>query len=155
MGFKSILMDDVNKVFLNGDEFGEQHAIDGKLMTVVVDGNEVVERSKKQTENGRTDGLFERQIIIYVANVRGAIQTENRGTGETDAIQFRYMVSGKVKNLSPGNVKRGETFGSKITMTVNRLLIELNGESVLEIDKISNKVVINGKDITAKIRKMC
>ena len=67
MGFKSILMDDVNKVFLNGDEFGEQHAIDGKLMTVVVDGNEVVERSKKQTENGRTDGLFERQIIIYVA----------------------------------------------------------------------------------------
>jgi len=26
---------------------------------------------------------------------------------------------------------------------------------VLEIDKISNKVVVNGKDITAKIRKMC
>nr|DAW08810.1 MAG TPA: tail tube protein [Bacteriophage sp.] len=102
------------------------------------------------------------QLINYldttknaVLNVRGAIQTENRGTGETDAIQFRYMVSGKVKNLSPGNVKRGETFGSKITMTVNRLLIELNGESVLEIDKISNKVVVNGKDITAKIRKMC
>lgn len=88
-------------------------------------------------------------------NIRGAIQVENRGTGETDAIQFRYMISGKSKGLSAGNVKRGEKFDSKITMTVNRLLIELNGNSVLEIDKIANKVAVNGKDITAKIRKMC
>lgn len=67
MSFKSILMDDVKGVFLNGEEFAEQHVIDGKLMTVSVDGNEVVERSKKQVEEGRTDGLYERQTIIYVS----------------------------------------------------------------------------------------
>ena len=67
MSFKSILMDDVKGVFLNGEEFAEQHVIDGKLMTVSVDGNEVVERSKKQVEEGRSDGLYERQTIIYVS----------------------------------------------------------------------------------------
>lgn len=67
MSFKSILMDDVKGVFLNGEEFAEQHVIDGKLMTISVDGNEVVERSKKQVEEGRTDGLYERQTIIYVS----------------------------------------------------------------------------------------
>lgn len=67
MSFKSILMGDIADVFLNGDEFAEKHVIDGKEMTVSVDGNEVVERSKKQVEDGRTDGLYERQTIIYVA----------------------------------------------------------------------------------------
>ena len=67
MSFKSILMDDITNVFLNKDEFAEEHVIDGKKMTVSVDGNEVVERSKKQVENGRTDGLYERQTIIYVS----------------------------------------------------------------------------------------
>lgn len=67
MSFKNILMGDITDVFLNGDEFAEKHIIDGKEMTVSVDGNEVVERSKKQVENGRTDGLYERQIIIYVS----------------------------------------------------------------------------------------
>ena len=65
------------------------------------------------------------------------------------------MVNGKVKQLSPGNVKRGESFGSKISVAVRRLLMELDGDSVIEIDKLNNKAVINGKDITSKIRKMC
>lgn len=67
MSFKSILMGDIANVFLNGDEFAEQHIIDGKRMTVSVDGNEVIERSKKQIEEGRTDGLYERQTVIYVS----------------------------------------------------------------------------------------
>ena len=88
-------------------------------------------------------------------NIRGAIQVENRGTGETDMVQFRYMVNGKVKQLSPGNVKRGESFGSKISVAVRRLLMEMDVDPVIEIDKLNNKAVINGKDITSKIRKMC
>lgn len=67
MSFKSVIMSDIHNVFLNEDEFAEKHVIDGKKMTVVVDGNEVIERSKKQAENGRLDGLYERQVIIYVS----------------------------------------------------------------------------------------
>lgn len=88
-------------------------------------------------------------------NIRGAIQAESRGTGETKMIQFRYMVSGKVKQLTPGNAKRGETFGSKITIAVRRLLMELDGETVIEIDKLNGKVVVDGNDIMQDIRRMC
>lgn len=102
------------------------------------------------------------QLIKYldttknaVINVRGAIQAEDKGTGETKFLQFRYMVSGKVKQLTPGNAKRGETFGSKISVAVRRVLMEIAGETVIDIDKLNGKVVVDGKDITQAIRKMC
>ena len=67
MEFKDILFQDISNVFLNFKEFGEEHLIDGKKMTVIIDGNEVVDRSKKQSEKGRIDGVFEKQIIMYVS----------------------------------------------------------------------------------------
>lgn len=88
-------------------------------------------------------------------NVRGAIQAEDKGTGETKFLQFRYMVSGKVKQMTPGNAKRGEKFGTKISVAVRRLLMEVGGETVIEIDKLNGKVVVDGNDVTAAIRKMC
>lgn len=65
--FKEIAYEDIKNVFLNPEEFGEIHIVDGKRMVVSIDGMEVVERSKKQTERGRIDGVFERQIVMYVA----------------------------------------------------------------------------------------
>lgn len=65
--FKEILRNDINQVFLNPDEFGEIHTIDGRQMVCMIDENEVIERSKKQVEKGRIDGIYERQIMLYVA----------------------------------------------------------------------------------------
>lgn len=65
--FKDILFQDIKRTLLNPEEFGEVHTIDGKRMVVSVDGMEVVERAKKQAEQGRIDGVFKQQIIIYVA----------------------------------------------------------------------------------------
>lgn len=67
MGFKELAARDIQTVFLNSDEFGEIHNVDGKSMTVIIDGMEVVERSKKQIEHGRVDGIYEKQIIMYVS----------------------------------------------------------------------------------------
>lgn len=67
MGFKELAAQDIRNTFLNPEEFGEEHMVDGKPMTIIVDGLEVVERSKKQVEKGRIDGIYEKQIIIYVA----------------------------------------------------------------------------------------
>lgn len=65
--FKEILFQDIKRTFLNPEEFGEMHTIDGKRMVVSVDGMEVVERAKKQVENSRIDGIFKQRIILYVA----------------------------------------------------------------------------------------
>lgn len=66
-GFKELAFMDIQHVFMNPEEFGEKHQIDGKTMTVVIDGLEVVNRSKKQAERGRIDGIYEKQILIYVS----------------------------------------------------------------------------------------
>lgn len=66
-GFKELAFLDIQNVFMNPEEFGEKHQIDGKEMLVVVDGMEVVERSKKQVEHGRIDGIYEKQVLIYVS----------------------------------------------------------------------------------------
>ena len=36
-------------------------------MTVIIDGFEVVERSKKQSEKGRIDGIYQKQVLLYVS----------------------------------------------------------------------------------------
>lgn len=84
-GFKDALQSDI-KIFLNPEEFAEKHLINGKEMTVSIDGNEVVERSKKQTEKGRIDGIYEQQIMLYVSREQfgrmppiGAMMTVDSG----------------------------------------------------------------------------
>lgn len=67
MGFKELAARDITNVFLNQEEFGEVHEVDGRRMTIIIDGMEVVERSKKQVEHGRIDGIYEKQIIVYVS----------------------------------------------------------------------------------------
>lgn len=63
--FKDLIADDIHNVFMNVDEFGEKHTIDGRAMTITVDNSEIIERSKKQIE--RTDGIYKKQILFYVS----------------------------------------------------------------------------------------
>lgn len=64
MSFKDIVQEDRKRVFLNLDEFGDTHTIDGKEMTVIVDNNEMLEREKRYKVHD--DGIFIRQVLIYV-----------------------------------------------------------------------------------------
>lgn len=101
LGFKELAFLDIHNVFMNPDEFGEKHQIDGKEMLVVVDGMEVVERSKKQVERGRIDGIYEKQVLIYVSRTEfGALpaigrilQFDNRQYRVVDAIDEGGMYS--------------------------------------------------------------
>ena len=63
--FKDILKSDIFETFLNTDEFSEYRIIDGRKMKVMMDDSELIERSKKQLD--RTDGIYKRQFIMYVA----------------------------------------------------------------------------------------
>ena len=40
--FKDIVQADRKAIFLNLDEFGDTHTIDGKDMTIIVDNNEML-----------------------------------------------------------------------------------------------------------------
>lgn len=67
MGFKDIAYNDISTVFLNPEEFGEEHVVDGRAMNIVMDNVEIIERSKKQSEAGRIDGVFKRELLFYVS----------------------------------------------------------------------------------------
>ena len=67
MGIKEIAYNDISTVFLNPEEFGEEHVVDGMAMNIVMDNVEIIERSKKQSEAGRIDGVFKRELLFYVS----------------------------------------------------------------------------------------
>ena len=63
--FKEMAAKDVGTVFFNNDEFSDTHLIDGKTMHVIVDTNELLDR----TQGGGTthlDGIYKAHILIYV-----------------------------------------------------------------------------------------
>lgn len=42
--FKDVLRSDIKSVFLNFEEFGEEHEINGETVLIIIDENELTER---------------------------------------------------------------------------------------------------------------
>ena len=63
--FKELIQRDVKQVFLNPEEYGEEHMVQGKPMVIVSDDLENIEREKKMKSN--MDGIHARQILFYVS----------------------------------------------------------------------------------------
>ncbi len=64
MSFKDEIKADAQKIFLNELEFADEHLVNGKQMTVLIDESEIIERQKKEKSN--MDGIYARKILIYV-----------------------------------------------------------------------------------------
>lgn len=64
MNFKELVAQDTKKVFINPEEFGEEHEIDGKTVMVIIDNNEQIERQKRITSN--SNGIFLKEVLFYV-----------------------------------------------------------------------------------------
>lgn len=45
--FKDVLRSDIKSVFLNFEEFGEEHEINGETVLIIIDENELTEREKR------------------------------------------------------------------------------------------------------------
>ena len=65
--FKDIIRADNSAAFLNPEEFGEAHLIGGRWMNIIIDGNEMIEREKRQSglQNYR-QGIYTKQVLFYV-----------------------------------------------------------------------------------------
>lgn len=61
--FKKIMELD-HGIFINFEEFGEYHTVDGKEMLVIVDDNEYKQRT--QREESRVDGVYTKHMLFYV-----------------------------------------------------------------------------------------
>lgn len=61
MNFKDTVLNDINDVFFNSDEFAESHNIDGRVVSCIVDNDRLMERSKKEF-----DGIYVGEMLIFV-----------------------------------------------------------------------------------------
>ena len=64
MTFKEQMAKDVGAVFLNPEEFGETHVVNGKEMVIIIDNNEQIEREKRV---GQSDAVYANQKLFYAA----------------------------------------------------------------------------------------
>ena len=71
--------------------------------------------------------------------IRGAQQTTNT-EGDIEFRPMRVVVRGR---------------GGKITLTTLYILIEVDGKTVVELDKLNEVYKVNGVDVLAKIKEMC
>lgn len=68
MTFKEQIAKDNQNVFLNLDEFGELHLVNGKKMLVLVDTLEQIDREKRYQfkHSLYADGVYLKELLIYV-----------------------------------------------------------------------------------------
>ena len=92
--------------------------------------------------------------VVQELTLRGAIQTLDKATQATGEVGMRVVFRGRCKKFSPGTVKQREAMDGSITLEVTYILIELDGQEKVKLDKINNEFRINGVDKLAKIRQL-
>ena len=86
--------------------------------------------------------------------LRGAQQTLD-SNGNTLVRPMRVVVAGKSTKLALGTAKRAGAMDSSVTLSVTYLLIEVDGVTMLELDKLNQVLKVNGVDLLAEIKEMC
>lgn len=87
--------------------------------------------------------------------LRGSEQLTDTGTGALTYRPVRIVERGRLKSFNPGKLEDGKAMEASVKLEVFYLLIEVNGESKLEYDKLNSIFTINGKDQLEKIRAYC
>ena len=67
--------------------------------------------------------------------------------------QYHVVIRGRVKSHEPGTLEAQKAMNSKTIVETHYVKIELNGETLVEVDKYGYKCIIGGIDILADVRK--
>lgn len=85
--------------------------------------------------------------------LRAAMQNEDKDGGYTYK-GLRIVLGGKPKELDPGKLKRASTMDSSTTLEVTRYLVEIDGVTVIDIDKHAGRYYVDGEDILAEVNAL-
>lgn len=85
--------------------------------------------------------------------VYGSIQSMDSGANEYVEEQIVVTVRGRAKSYAPGTFEAMNTTDSSNTIEVHYIKIEMDGKTVVEIDKFGYKCIVDGVDFMAKIRQ--
>lgn len=107
--------------------------------------------------NNLADDIYSFFDLSAACNLtlRGAMQVIDPATHAKSFLQTRIVIRGSVKKITTGTFKPASPGNPSVTTTVNYILIEYNGQQMLEIDKENCVFKVKGKDILADITKNC
>lgn len=102
------------------------------------------------------DDMFKliNQATAVNLTLRGSIQYTDGATGGTDFKPMRVVVQGKNKSISGGKMKQGSGSASSVKLELTYILIEIDGQIKLELDKFNSVYKVNGIDQLEKVRNM-
>ena len=86
--------------------------------------------------------------------IRGGIQG-NTDDGDIEFTPIRVVVRGLTKKCEPGKLKAANSMETSITLSIRYILIEVDGESLIELNKIRGKYAVGGVDQLAALEAMC
>jgi len=86
--------------------------------------------------------------------LRAAIQARDTATSMVVQKQVKVTISGKNKGCTIGKAESTKQMESSIKIEVIAFKYEYNDKTLIDIDKLNMKCVINGVDQMAKIRAM-
>lgn len=88
--------------------------------------------------------------------LRSSVQQRNRETGGTLSMAaMRLVFRGHPTAAKFGTVKKGDLMNASITLEVTYILVEIAGETMLELDKLNSVYKVAGKDLMGDIMKQC
>ena len=113
--------------------------------------------SMEATLNWNTMYSFATKMMNPNKNIqitlRAAMQNDNKNGGYTYK-GLRVVLGGRPKELDPGKLKRADTMGSTTTLEVTRYLMEVDGQTVIDIDKFAGRYYVDGEDMRAEINAL-
>lgn len=85
--------------------------------------------------------------------LRGSSQVMD-SVGNVSFEGIRIVVRGRNKSLTGGKFKQGSGTGSSVKLELTYCKIEINGKSIIELDKLNCVYKVNGVDMLSKVRSL-
>lgn len=86
---------------------------------------------------------------------RASQQSTVKSSGALDYVSMRIVERGRFKSFEPGKIERGKQMEAKLKFELFYILIEIDGNTVIEYDKLNSVFTVNGKDLLEKVRSQC
>lgn len=84
---------------------------------------------------------------------RAAQQTYDKNGGYAMK-GLRVVEMGRVKSFNPGKIEKGETMEATVKLELTYIMVEVDGNKILEVDKLNGVYIVNGKDMLAEVKKL-
>lgn len=111
---------------------------------------------EQETPSAAQPGLFQhgRPHPAPGADTAGSHQYAAASTPGHGVHGHEGGLPGQAKNVNIGTVRQRGSLDSTITLELTYVLVEMDGKSMIEIDKINPTYKVNGNDVLSKIKQL-